>query len=122
MDPSWDCLIDGVSVGPNDPVPYPENNWVFCNWPDGVAGEHTLSVQVTTLGQTFWVDRIEYNPLPGPTTTNGQVVKIPYTDEGIRYGSGWNVTMDNVAKYANENGTMLEYEFIGKFPLSWTTS
>lgn len=115
MHPSWDCLIDGVSIGPTAHFAYPENNWVFCSWGDGVAGKHTLTVQATTLGQTFWVDKIEYVPLPEASVPSVQAVAVQYMDGAIHYGAGW-ATLLNFARFTTESGTTVEYEFEGKYP------
>jgi hypothetical protein len=115
--PNWDCLIDGESVGATPHFPFLENNWVFCDWKDGDPGEHTLTVQVTTQDQSFWVDSIEYVPVPEAIRENGQVVAIRHMDEAIHYGDGWK-TLTDFAKYTNEGGAMVEFEFMGKFLIS----
>ncbi len=30
MDPSWECFVDGNSIGSNALLPFPENNYIFC--------------------------------------------------------------------------------------------
>ncbi|EFI28315.1 hypothetical protein CC1G_13844 [Coprinopsis cinerea okayama7 len=116
IDPTWDCLIDGVSIGPTRPFEFAENNWVFCDWRNGLPGRHTLEVQVRSEGQTFWVDQIQYLPSPGAEVEKPAVM-VGIQDHAIKYGKGW-TTLGGTANMTRERGSVVEVEFIGT-RLSW---
>ncbi|KAH6888342.1 hypothetical protein BKA70DRAFT_1079473, partial [Coprinopsis sp. MPI-PUGE-AT-0042] len=113
IDPDWDCLIDGASIGRIAHFAYAANFCVFCDWKGEVAGEHTLTVRASSKGQTFWVDMIDYVPPPEASVAIGQVVAVHHMDKVIRYGTGWNVLGD-FARFTTEHGTTAEFEFEGR--------
>ncbi|KAH6879660.1 hypothetical protein BKA70DRAFT_1033626, partial [Coprinopsis sp. MPI-PUGE-AT-0042] len=117
IDPSWDCLLDGTSIGRTDEFFYPANIWVFCNWVDGAAGEHTLTVRASSQAQTFWANMINYVPLPGASVASSQVVAVHHADKAIHYGEGW-LTTSTFAKFATESGATVELDFEGT-RLNW---
>ncbi|KAH6896372.1 hypothetical protein BKA70DRAFT_1406863 [Coprinopsis sp. MPI-PUGE-AT-0042] len=116
LSPKWDCLVDGASIGPTTAFAHAENNWIFCDW-RGASGEHTLTMQAITLGQTFWVDKIEYIPFPGPSVEGPEAVSVPCMDESIRYGEGWGTTTE-FARFTAQRGATLDFAFKGT-KLSW---
>ncbi|KAF9458807.1 hypothetical protein BDZ94DRAFT_1269735 [Collybia nuda] len=100
-DPFWECFVDNVSINITRPVDYFENNWILCEQQDLADGQHELTVNVTTAGQTFWFDRIQYTPSPGllqmnaaqnalgstanMTQVDGSTVTISFTGTSISW-------------------------------------
>ncbi|KAH6879650.1 hypothetical protein BKA70DRAFT_206662 [Coprinopsis sp. MPI-PUGE-AT-0042] len=117
IDPTWECLVDGVDIGATDPFPFQENNWSFCNWKDGTPGEHTLTVRVRSQGQTFWVDRVQYVPSPKASVASGSVISVSHLDNAITLGDGW-VPLGGDANLTTTRGATAEVEFVGT-KLSW---
>ncbi|KAH6879658.1 hypothetical protein BKA70DRAFT_1576184 [Coprinopsis sp. MPI-PUGE-AT-0042] len=73
------------SVGPTAPSPIQKTIGV------SVIGrtaflENARCVRASSRGQSFYVDKIDYIPLPGTIMASGQVVSVDHTDEAIRYG------------------------------------
>ncbi|KAH6896363.1 hypothetical protein BKA70DRAFT_1570010 [Coprinopsis sp. MPI-PUGE-AT-0042] len=114
---TWECFIDGLSTGSTPPSLTPSNNWIFCDWSSEAAGEHILTVQVTPQGQTFWVDRLEYIPLPNASLGDEWTILVDHTDNAITYNGFWG-TVDTRAHFTAINGHNAEFEFVGT-KLSW---
>ncbi|KAJ7326177.1 hypothetical protein DFH08DRAFT_884997 [Mycena albidolilacea] len=111
-DPTWDCFIDEIKIeNPNPTFQYPENNWQLCDQATIASGSHTLTIQVTSKGQPFYLDRILYTPLP-TAGYDGAVLEYTNTDTAVSFGTGWrewgvqNVTQTSGAQVAlNFHGT-----------------
>lgn len=114
LDPTWECLIDGVDIGTTDPFPFPENNWSLCEWKDGTPGQHTLTVRANSRGRTFWADRVEYVPSPNAIVPDGSVVSVRHTDYAIKLQSGWEPLGED-ANVTRTQGATAEVEFVGEF-------
>jgi hypothetical protein len=114
-DPKWECFVDGVSIGSTKPFPYPENNWVLCDQPQLSDGDHVLSVNVTTMGTTFWFDQLQYKPSPGASFGNEtNVVVVSLSDPAIKYGPGW-VRLGDTANSTTTLGAQVKFNFTGAF-------
>lgn len=62
-DPQWECFVDGQSIGHEAPFETHQNNWPLCLAPDLLEdGEHTLTLNVTTRGNPFYLDQIRILP------------------------------------------------------------
>ncbi|KAG6826442.1 hypothetical protein H0H92_015769 [Tricholoma furcatifolium] len=110
-DPSWECFVDNVSIGSTAPFQYPENNWVLCGSSSFSDGQHTLTLKVSTSGNTFWFDYITYVPSPS-VSLQSAVIMVQNTDPDVIYGSGWGA----LAGFANETstvGSQVKFNFIG---------
>ncbi|KAH6879653.1 hypothetical protein BKA70DRAFT_1345189 [Coprinopsis sp. MPI-PUGE-AT-0042] len=117
IDPTWECLVDGVDIGASEPFEFAENNWPLCEWKDGTPGQHTLTVQAKSQGQTFWVDRMEYVPSPKAGVPDGSVISVPNVDNAIKLGDGW-APLGGDANMTSSPGATAEVEFIGTM-LTW---
>jgi len=112
LDPTWDCLVDNVSIGPTTPFPYVENNWVFCSKKDLTDGLHTLTLNATiTKGQTFWFDNIQYIPSSSVSLENAAVM-IDSLDPQLQYGSGWQALGDTANMTVKAN-SLFTFSFVG---------
>ena len=114
-DPKWECFVDGVSAGYTKPFPDTENNWLLCQNTQLTEGPHTLSLNVTTMGKTFWVDQLQFTPPQGSSVGNGtNVVLVDFFDPAIVYGDGWE-SLGSSAKMTSIYGSKLAFNFTGPF-------
>jgi hypothetical protein len=112
LDPTWDCFVDNVSIGPTTPFQYVENNWVFCSKDNLVDGPHTLTVNATVLkAQTFWFDGIQYVPSASVSLEHAAVM-IDSLDPQLQYGPGWQALGDTANMTENANSTFT-FSFVG---------
>ena len=113
-DPTWECFIDGVNIGSPQPFQYVENNWPLCAGNSQLAdGLHTLTVNVTTMGNTFWFDQLQFTPSPDRTYGNGtNVLLINIDDPAIDYGYGW-APWGTTANHTAMEGSQLKLNFTG---------
>ena len=115
FDPTWDCFIDGVSIGPTPPVPYPENNWVLCTWNNsGTSGSHVLTVNATSNGQFFYFDWLQYAP-PQNASVQNAVVFLGNVDAAIKYDSSWQ-SRGNTANMTTKGESKVTVDFLGAYP------
>ncbi|KAG2019824.1 hypothetical protein CC2G_005226 [Coprinopsis cinerea AmutBmut pab1-1] len=116
LDPTWDCLVDGVSIGRSGPSPFGhQNNWELCLF-DGPQGKHRLEVQIVSQGRTFWLDRIIYVPSPR-SKVQSPVVMLQNGDPSIKLEGNWTSALITAA-LTHEEGSMAEVEFVGT-RLTW---
>lgn len=112
LDPTWDCFVDDISIGPTDPFPYAENNWVFCNHPNLVDGPHILTVNATVMkNQTFWFDNIQYSPSAGVPLDKAAII-VDSLDSQLQYGDGWGA-LGGSANMTTKAGSIFTFDFIG---------
>jgi len=110
-DPTWECFVDGVSIGSTKPFTSPENNWRLCDQPTLKDGPHVLMVNVTTSGQTFWLDYIWYTPSSSSSKDVANIV-VNHFDPDIVYGSGWR-SLGGSANMTTVFGSQLRFNFTG---------
>ncbi|PPQ75109.1 hypothetical protein CVT24_010064 [Panaeolus cyanescens] len=115
-DPTCECFIDGVSIGATNPFRFAENNWPLCGNETLADGAHTLTVNVNSRGQTFWVDYLAFTPSPIVSTAN-EIYQIQDTDPGIQYDSNWQ-SFATVTQLADQKGSSVSFSFFGS-QLSW---
>ncbi|KIJ44148.1 hypothetical protein M422DRAFT_30652 [Sphaerobolus stellatus SS14] len=114
--PSWACYIDNIKLPDQAPFQFFENNWVLCSQDKLVDGPHELTVNVSTTGQHFYFDYIEY--LPSSTVSlSSKTLNVDHLDPAIQYGAGWQ-DLGSTANMTSVAGTELTFEFIGT-SLSW---
>ncbi|KAF5330571.1 hypothetical protein D9619_005257 [Psilocybe cf. subviscida] len=120
LNPSWDCFVDGVSIG-SMPYQFPENNWQFCRSPVLPDGNHVLTVNASVASpQTFWIDKIQYLPVAGSQSqlTNATVL-VDNLDPMLKpaFGKGW-VELGGGANMTTLSGSQFTLNFTG-ISLSW---
>ncbi|KAK7049993.1 hypothetical protein VNI00_005424 [Paramarasmius palmivorus] len=116
----WACHVDGIQI-PSQPYLQEFNfitDRVLCE-KGGLAPEslHTLSVEAVIDDpgtQVFWVDRIEYAPLPNASLDN-VVLKIDGSDSSLRYSnaSGEWAPVGSLGYGTNWNDANLSFKFNG---------
>ena len=113
-DPKWECFLDGVSIGSTQPFPYVENRWGLCEGNAHLAnGYHTLTLNVTTMGNTFWFDHLRFTPSSDYTYGNGtNVVFIGTDDPAIECGVGWG-PWSTTSSHTVTEGSQLKLNFTG---------
>lgn len=118
FDPKWECFIDNISIGSTPPFQFAENNWVLCEEPSLLDTRHVLSVNVTTMGNTFWLDQLQYTPSRNAVPPNGtQVVMVSHTDPGVKFGGGW-TSLGDTANCTTKLNSKLKFNFTGT-SLTW---
>lgn len=108
-DPDWECILDGQVVRRQNPFPYTENNWVFCEFTNVVAGEHTIGLRIKTTGRSFWIDQIQYRPTG---IVQNQVITATRDDADLAYSSGW-APLAEVAHNTMIRGSTATFRFVG---------
>ncbi|RDB27359.1 hypothetical protein Hypma_004464 [Hypsizygus marmoreus] len=116
FDPTWECFVDNVSIGATDPFEFPENNWTLCRWNSLSDGPHTITVNVTTTGSTFWFDSLRFTPSPS-ASYDSAVLAVENDDPRIFYDSKW-MALGGNANFTTEAGSQMKYQFTGT-SLSW---
>ena len=115
LDPSWECFIDGISIGAAAPFQFQENNWLFCSQNTLVDGPHVLTVNATVLKkQTFWLDYIEYVP-SASVPLDGKAILIDNLDPQVEaaFGSGWGA-LGSTANMTGQTNSAFTFNFTGK--------
>ena len=118
LDPTSTCSVDGVKVGSPDLYPYQENNWALCDVRDLPSGRHVITLNVTSAGHSFYLDRIRYIPttnLESPPTN--QSLQIGYSDLRIDYDSNWRDFGDSMGKLTSQIGATMTFSFFGECSL-----
>ncbi|KAJ7801843.1 hypothetical protein B0H14DRAFT_2386087 [Mycena olivaceomarginata] len=106
-DPTWTCSVDGIEI-PSSTFKFPENNWPLCNKPQLASGAHTLTIQVKSKGQPFYIDHLEYHPLPEAVFPSAVQVYW-YSDPALTYGAGWTEDDGMSTQTAGSNVTLSFY-------------
>jgi hypothetical protein len=117
VDPTWACTLDNVPIptGGDPNFQYPENNWSLCDEPTLLPGNHTLKIRVTTKGQPFYVDSIQYTPTPD-VSIDGSVLQYEMGDPAVSYGPGWSFyTAEDTQNITQTNGAQAMFSFHGMF-------
>lgn len=117
LDPTWDCFVDNISIGPSTPFQYPENNWLFCSQNNLVDGPHILTVNATvTKAQTFWFDSVQYVPSASVSLADAAVM-VDSLDPQLQYGEGWQA-LGSTANLTTQTSSIFTFDFTG-ISLSW---
>ncbi|KAF9560134.1 hypothetical protein CPC08DRAFT_637020, partial [Agrocybe pediades] len=119
-DPAWTCIVDGTPLPVEPPFQFIENNWILCK-ADSLNltnGPHTLTVNVNSKGQTFWLDYLTYVPLDQDQALNGVLVQIPRQDDAIIYDSGAWTPLGNLATMTTTHNASMSFTFTGR-SIAW---
>lgn len=108
-DPAWRCYLDGQEVARERPATTRQNAQAFCKFYELPPGRHTVRVDVTSNGQPFLFDMIQYRP----TVSTDGVGFVSRFDPDMRYSdAGWQ-RLGDVARMATVGGSYIDYWFIG---------
>ena len=113
--PSWQCIVDGVSLPSTTLSPStPENRLLFCE-EDGLSnGLHVITMNVTVSNQkTFWFDYIQYLPSPSMSLDQPASFFIEAGDSQFQYGTGWSPKFPG--NMTGQFGSTFSFEFNGDF-------
>ncbi|KAF8880026.1 hypothetical protein BD779DRAFT_1676089 [Infundibulicybe gibba] len=118
LNPSWECFVDGVSIGSTPPSLEEENQFRFCGGDNIADGIHTLTVNVTLSrkSEAFWFDYITYLP-PASGPPESATVLVSRIDPAIVYSMGWG-TLSGYASFTQTIGAQVTFNFTGT-SLSW---
>ncbi|KAJ7862911.1 hypothetical protein B0H14DRAFT_2575138 [Mycena olivaceomarginata] len=122
----WTCSVGGIGI-PSSTLKFQENNLPLCNQPQTASGAHTLTIQVNPKGQPFYINHLEYHPLPEAFSPS-PVLVYWYSDPALTYGAGWteddgistqtagsNVTLS----FGPPNATIAHYTIDGGAPVTF---
>lgn len=110
--PAYKCFVDLIQIPNGDQFQFFENNWNLCSQDDLVDGPHVLTINVTTAGQEFLFDSIQYKPSPGAPLYD-KVIKLNHMDPDIQYGAGWG-PLGSTANMTGHTGSEVSLNFIGE--------
>ncbi|KAF6761804.1 hypothetical protein DFP72DRAFT_1165487 [Ephemerocybe angulata] len=113
-DPDWKCYLNGAETQKEAAFEYTENNWSFCKFYDLPAGKHTVRIDITTSGQPFLFDQIQYKPT---VSVNDAVAFITRYDADLVYDSSWQ-GLGDVGRMTTVQGSKATFSFIGN-RLTW---
>ncbi|KAH9484461.1 hypothetical protein JR316_0003943 [Psilocybe cubensis] len=117
LDPTWECLVDGVNIRVGRSFQYPEHNWLFCDSPQFADGLHNLTVKVSVkAGQTFWFDKIMYSPSPTLSLYQKDII-VDNGDSGFEYGDGWQ-SFSAISNMTSITNSVMSFNFTGS-SFSW---
>lgn len=115
QDPSYQCFLDGETVGINPPLLFPENNWSLCSINGLVVGRHTLRVQATVDKLTFWVDRLQYVPA-NDSEFDKQLNYLENDHPSVQYDTGWG-DLRGMGNVTHTFGAKAKISFTGQLNL-----
>ena len=115
QDPTWECFVDGISIGWNISAgSETENSWVFCRNDLIKDGPHVLSMNVTVLHlQNFWFDQIQYLPSSNVPLYNS-TLRVDSSDPAVQYSSGWTESLD-IVNLTQSAGSTVTFQFFGPY-------
>lgn len=113
--PTWDCFVDKINIGSLPPQATSEhdNNFILCDLAQVADGQHTIVVNTTSAGPTFWFDSIIYAPSPSDSLDT-VVLQIQNQDPSIVFGNGW-INNGDITNLTNITGSALTFKFNGMF-------
>ncbi|GJJ15753.1 hypothetical protein Clacol_010031 [Clathrus columnatus] len=109
-DPTWECFIDGISLGPPTYPNVTENNWSLCEHALS-DGPHQLEVIVNSTTSPFYFDYLLYAPSVGISLENNTIF-ISGLDPDVTYDSTWSVVRTSSA--TSEPGGEVIITFVGQ--------
>ncbi|KAG6905948.1 hypothetical protein DXG01_016750 [Tephrocybe rancida] len=116
FDPSWECFIDKITIGSTTPSQFPENNYDLCSQATLTDGPHEITINVTTTGNTFWLDYITYTP-SAAASYETVVLRVDHSDPAISYDAGWDA-LGPTAQQTSTIGSQATINFVGT-SLTW---
>ncbi|KAF8151517.1 hypothetical protein B0H34DRAFT_132315 [Crassisporium funariophilum] len=117
LNPSWECFVDGVSIGYKEPHFFLEDRCTLCETEHLDDRPHVITVNTTVRNnKIFWFDDVSYIP-SASVALDQALVYIESSDSSIQYGAGWRGVRD-IAYMTSEAGSKLTFEFTGA-SISW---
>lgn len=116
LNPSWECFIDGTSIGSVNPTTVSLNNWMFCDQEGLQDGPHSITVNVSVSpGQTFWFDQLQYVPSATVSMENKEIY-IGQGDSQMLAGfdSSWTSIFSNSSTMSQTTNGTFTFDFIGE--------
>ncbi|GJJ07700.1 hypothetical protein Clacol_001905 [Clathrus columnatus] len=117
-DPNWTCSIDSfpLDTGGNNGIA-DTNRYILCSNDSLPLGQHTVSIDVRSLGTPFWFDYIRYQP--GPTVSNdSKIIIYDSLNDNIQYDGTWLNSPNSGAHMTQTDGGTLSVPFNGT-SISW---
>ncbi|KAJ2915922.1 hypothetical protein MD484_g4472, partial [Candolleomyces efflorescens] len=115
LDPTWECFIDQKSAGTKTPKnAHAQNNqWLLCDWSDLdlLAGQHVVTVNISSNGQAFWFDQIYYLSNSHPKL-EGSTLFVGSNDPEVSLDSAW-TPLDEIGYMTQTAGATAKFKFTG---------
>lgn len=117
--PTWQCFLDGINLGPPNLFQFPENNWILCSEASIPDGAHEMVINVTSQGMPFYLDYVRYQPSPSVSPENSFII-VQNDDRAIDYISGWSALArpQGDANQTTDPDGLVNVTFVG-IQLSW---
>lgn len=115
-DPSWECFVDGESIGSEAPFETLQNNWPLCLAPDLLEDrEHTLTLNITTRGRPFYLDQVRILPsFDSERQPSSASVVVEQSDLAITFNDEENWPASNGSiRSTSADGASLSMNFTG---------
>lgn len=108
---SWQCFIDGVSLGPPVFPNTTENNWPLCqqNFPDG---QHELQVAVNSTTDPVYIDYFLFSPSVG-TPLENTTAYLTSNDSSVSFDPTWSTSQN--AELTSAPGGKVVISFVGMY-------
>ncbi|KAJ6581837.1 hypothetical protein B0H19DRAFT_1116675 [Mycena capillaripes] len=114
-DPTWTCLINDIQI-PSSSFQFYETNWSLCGQDKIVTGLHTLTIQVTSRGQPFYLDSLIYTPTLDAVFDSALLI-YPNDDPALNYSEGWKEDGEMVTQTENAQVNYTFHDTSVSFPL-----
>lgn len=111
FDPAWECFVDKISIGAAKPFEFRENNWLLCEQKELNDGLHEITLNVTTTGNTFWFDSLQFTP-SSSASYESAVLLVDNQDPAIKYDSKWGA-LGGTANFTQASGSEVKFNFTG---------
>ncbi|KAF9458822.1 hypothetical protein BDZ94DRAFT_1325242 [Collybia nuda] len=118
FDPSWECFIDGVSIGSNAPSMLSQNSSALCESPDLEGGLHEIDLYIYMASAVLWFDNILYTP--SPTSHDIPLLLVEGSDQEILYDAHSWTFLDNSSALTRSTGATVNFNFTGT-GISWVS-
>ena len=113
IDPLWMCYLNGVHIDVSPPLQYKENNQRMCGTDGLLDMNHTLTLSVSTSGQSFWFDYLVYTPSPNTSSSQtNSFIFVPFSDSALDYDSSWQY-WSNLSIITRTVGATVHFQFTG---------
>ncbi|KAG6899731.1 hypothetical protein C0993_007388 [Termitomyces sp. T159_Od127] len=116
LDPKWECFVDGISIGATPNAQFRENNLPLCEQGTMTEGLHVITINITTVGSTFWFDYYTFIPSPSSEDSSATLL-VQNTDSAILYDDSWRALGDT-ANMTTRIGSVMNFDFVGLLAVS----
>ncbi|TFK23197.1 hypothetical protein FA15DRAFT_670696 [Coprinopsis marcescibilis] len=118
--PNWRCTVDGDEIYRPEPEARALNLYQYCSTSNVTLRadiQHTFRIDVQASEEApFWLDLIFVRPTRA-VSTHAEFFDyssvLQHTDASLRFGPGWDESVEITSRYTTTAGSQVDLEFIG---------